>query len=107
MTTKEKIALHSLKQKVERGIYTEDKAKEEFKRITGRDADEVPAEDDAEGQELGEFLEGLNATLAQVAQAKEEAEEQDQQSTVNLNPLTDKMAKKRPAGKAVKVEKPS
>ena len=105
MTTKEKIALHGLMQKVKRGIFTEDQAKEAFEKITGRKPDEVPAADDDEGQELGKFLDSLNASLEAAAQAKEEAETEENQSTVDLNPLTDKIAKKRPAGKAPKVAK--
>jgi len=105
MTTKEKIALHSLRQKVERGIYTEEKAKAEFERITGRIADEVPAKNDEDGQVMGEYLDSLNAALEKAAQVKEE--EQQEGSTVDLNPLTDKMVQKRPAAKVVKVKKAS
>jgi hypothetical protein len=105
MTTKEKIALHGLMQKVQRGIYTEEQAKEAFEKITGRKPDEVPAEDDQEGQELGKFLDSLNASLEAAAQAKEEAETEQNDLTVDLNPLTDKLAKRRPAGKAPKVVK--
>jgi len=93
MTIKEKFALRSLAQNVERGIWTEDKAREEFTKITGRDPDQVPSEDDEEGQELGKFLVALSAASQQVELAQLEAAEQDPEDlrTVELNPPTDKL----------------
>ena len=59
MDIKQKMALKQLAQRVSRGIISEDKAREEFKKITGRDPEDKPADDDQEGQELGEFMDAL------------------------------------------------
>jgi len=99
MTTKEKIALHSLLQKVKRGILNEEQAKEQFKIITGRDADETPEADDENGQRLGEYLTELHEQLEAAEIQKEEQALEAEQSTVDLSPLTDKMVQKRPAAK--------
>ncbi|MCE6987493.1 hypothetical protein [Dyadobacter sp. CY323] len=60
MNIKQKIALKQLAQRVSRGIISEEKGREEFKKITGREPDEQPADDDQEGQELGKFLDALS-----------------------------------------------
>ena len=59
MNIKQKIALNQLAQRVSRGIITEEKARVEFQKITGREPDEQPADHDQEGQELGKFLDEL------------------------------------------------
>lgn len=100
MTTKEKIGLHSLMQKVKRGILNEEQAKQQFKLITGRDADETPEADDENGHRLGEYLTGLHDQLEAAEIQKEQQALEADQSTVDLNPLTDKMAQKRPAAKS-------
>lgn len=100
MTTKQKIALHGLMQKVKRGILNEDQAKEQFKLITGRDPDETPAADDEDGQRLGEYLIVLSEQLEAAEIQKQQEELEAEGSTIDLNPLTDKLAKKRPAGKS-------
>lgn len=99
MTTKQKIALHSLMQRVKRGILSEEQAKEQFKLITGRDPEEIPALNDEEGQRLGEYLTVLSESLETAEIQKEQEALEAEKSTVDLNPLTDKLAKKRPAGK--------
>ncbi|GLU54447.1 hypothetical protein Dfri01_39080 [Dyadobacter frigoris] len=101
MTTKQKIALQTLMQKVQRGILNEEQAKEQFKIITGRDADEIPGLDDEEGQQLGEYLTVLSENLEAAEIQKEQAALEAEKSTVDLNQLTDKMAQKRPAGKSL------
>ena len=99
MTTKEKIALHSLMQRVKRGILNEEQAKEQYKVITGRDADETPEAGDENGQRLGEYLTELHEQLEAAEIQKEEQALEAEQSTVDLSPLTDKMVQKRPAAK--------
>lgn len=99
MTTKEKIALHSLVQKVQRGILNEEQAKEQFKIITGRDADDFPDSDNEDDQRLGEFLTVLSEKLEAAEIQKEKEAQEAEDPTIDLNPLTDKTIQKRPAGK--------
>lgn len=56
MSIQEKIALKSLAQRVSRGTITQAQGRIEFTKITGRDPDEVPADDDEAGQELGKLI---------------------------------------------------
>jgi hypothetical protein len=102
MKTKIKIALHGLMQSVSRGILTEEQAKEEFKKITGRDPDEKPADDDEGAQSLGKFLDTFARSIQEGAAVLEaaEAEKEEDSGTVELNPPSDKLVKKR--GKVVK-----
>ena len=105
MNTKTKIALHALMQSVSRGVLTQEQAKVEFKKITGRDPDEIPADDDEDARRLGKFLEpyaqAVQQGLAVLAAAQAELEAETR--TVELNPPTDKLVKKR--GKVVKDQK--
>jgi hypothetical protein len=97
MTAKQKIALHDLMKSVSRGIITEEAAKAKFEEITGRKYNEVPAEDDQDGKRLGKFIGAFSQAVQQGIDYQEEAAAamEEDNRTVELNPPTDNLVKKR------------
>lgn len=73
MNLKTKIALHSVMQKISRGIITKEQADAEFKKLTGQELDELVNDAD---EEMGKFLAFLETGYPE-PQADPQAEEQD------------------------------
>ncbi|WP_342086097.1 hypothetical protein [Dyadobacter sp. OTU695] len=74
MNIKTKIALHSVMQKVSRGIITDDQAEAEFKKMTGQDLKEVI---DPSDEETGKFLAFLETAYPEPQASQPTEPEQD------------------------------
>jgi len=107
MTIQQKIALKAMAQKVSRGILTQAQGRELFTKITGRGPDEEPADDDAEGQQLGKLMAAMAGAYPLPSgpdpdQQKGPAAELIQQmiQVLKNNPVSDKRTRKnKPAQK--------
>jgi hypothetical protein len=88
MNIKTKIALHSVMQKVSRGIITDDQAEAEFKKLTGQELNEVI---DPADEETGKFLAFLETAYpepqAQQPQSEPETEQPEDLSDAPAVPV--------------------
>lgn len=78
MNIKTKIALHSVMQKVFRGVIADDQAAAEFKKMTGQELEEVV---DLSDEETGKFMAFLETAYPEPQAAPPTEQEQDEPET--------------------------